>query len=821
MFTARVSTFVICCLGISFAYGVEIPKSIEFNLDSLDLADRSNIDLSYFSSADYIMPGDYEMDIYINNKPLSSTSEKIRWIDDEKNKKSKPCITIEIFPLLGIKEEIQKKINTHINECIPLTDVDGIRVSGDLSLSRLNISIPQAYLDYEDANWVPPSKWNNGINGALFDYYVLLDAKSENKSPTDSTVSGYGITGFNINEWRFRGDWQAKYLRDGSFDLDWSRYYAWRAIPRLNAKLTIGENYTSSSIFNSILFSGFSLTTDEKMLPPHLRGYAPEVRGIAKTNAKVVIYQGTKIVKEVIVPPGPFVIQDLNSSLSGTLDVRIQEEDGSEQKFAINIDSIPYLTRPGTVRFNISTGRPVDYKHKTSGAPFASGEFSWGVSNNWSVYGGSELTNNYQSVAIGAGRDLMSLGALSFDVTTSRAVIIDNNNDRTAKGNSYKVSYAKNFDELKSKIRFAGYRFSDKEFMGLNDFISLKNDHTVTKKNKNMYTVSFTQTVEPIGTNIYMSYDHRSFWDKPSEERYTLTFDKTLDIGEFRGVNISSSLFRTISPLYNDKGFYISMSIPVGTGYYGYNSYVSHGTSSNQISYYDRNNDGDSFSLNAQIEKNGRLGGTYNHLGDFAQFNVNISSKNGNLSNASTSVQGGVTATMHGMAFHRNSSMGSTRMLVDSNGVKGIPIKGSGPDITTSRFGYAVISDLSDYRSNSVNINVNSLADDAEVKDSVVRSFLTEGAIGLGNFDVISGKKLMAEIYSTDGAPLPFGTIIKNQIGQEVGIVSDSGTVYLTGIKKSNKYTSMIHGIPCSFNVPDYIFDDDHFDFSEVKLVCK
>ncbi len=46
------------------------------------------------------------------------------------------------------------------------------------------------------------------------------------------------------------------------------------------AKLTVGEDYLSSDIFDTFRFSGVSLNSDLSMLPPSLRGYAPEVTGI-------------------------------------------------------------------------------------------------------------------------------------------------------------------------------------------------------------------------------------------------------------------------------------------------------------------------------------------------------------------------------------------------------------------------------------------------------------------------------------------------------------------------------------------------------------
>lgn len=56
------------------------------------------------------------------------------------------------------------------------------------------------------------------------------------------------------------------------------------------------------------------------------------------------------------------------------------------------------------------------------------------------------------------------LGALAFDVTHSRVQLDDNSvyGNKTLDGNSYRVSYAKDFDELNSRVTFAGYRFSEK-----------------------------------------------------------------------------------------------------------------------------------------------------------------------------------------------------------------------------------------------------------------------------------------------------------------------------------------------------------------------
>ncbi|MBW6054979.1 fimbria/pilus outer membrane usher protein [Escherichia coli] len=72
---------------------------------------------------------------------------------------------------------------------------------------------------------------------------------------------------------------------------------------QLMQKLTIGQYDTESSIFDSFHFSGVSLKSDENMLPPDLRGYAPQITGVAQTNAKVTVSQNNRIIYQENVPP--------------------------------------------------------------------------------------------------------------------------------------------------------------------------------------------------------------------------------------------------------------------------------------------------------------------------------------------------------------------------------------------------------------------------------------------------------------------------------------------------------------------------------------
>ncbi|MBS7549666.1 fimbria/pilus outer membrane usher protein, partial [Dietzia sp. Marseille-Q0999] len=152
-----------------------------------------------------------------------------------------------------------------------------------------------------------------------------------------------------------------------------------------------------------------------------------------------------------------------NDAISGELDVRVEEQDGSVQAFKMNTASIPYLTRPGSWRFKLAAGKPSDWQHHARGPLFGTGEFSWGISNGWSLYGGALAGGDYNALSLGVGRDLMMFGALSFDATQSRARLPQQ--EKTLSGGSYRVSYSKTFDELDSQVTFAGYRFSQEDYM--------------------------------------------------------------------------------------------------------------------------------------------------------------------------------------------------------------------------------------------------------------------------------------------------------------------------------------------------------------------
>ena len=108
--------------------------------------------------------------------------------------------------------------------------------------------------------------------------------------------------GFNIGSWQFRNN--SFYNYNESNDLSSSRFnsintYVKRNIIPLKSKILIGESNTSNEIFDSLRFLGLNLSSAEEMYPDSQQGNAPTIRGVAQSNANVVIKQNNSIIYQI------------------------------------------------------------------------------------------------------------------------------------------------------------------------------------------------------------------------------------------------------------------------------------------------------------------------------------------------------------------------------------------------------------------------------------------------------------------------------------------------------------------------------------------
>ncbi|QFI54447.1 PapC/FimD family outer membrane usher protein [Aeromonas simiae] len=802
--------------------GSGIAKAVEFNTDILDSEDRENIDLSQFSQAGYIMPGHYSLTLKLNDRYLSEQEVIFREREQQGEPEVVVCLSKDQVELLGLRPEALALVTFDEDaSCGDFSSLDGVTLRGDLSESELKVSIPQAWLEYRDPSWLPPSHWEEGVSGLLLDYNLNLSMTDQYRGNTNQNATVSGVAGANVGPWRLRADYQGNYAHSsgeaGRQDaFDWTRIYAYRALPELMAKLTMGEDYYSSNIFDAWRYTGAVLASDEQQLPPSLRGYAPEVSGIAKTNAKVIISQQGRVIYQTMVAAGPFRIQELNSAVNGQLDVRVEEEDGSLQEFQINTATVPYLTRPGQIRYKLAAGKPSDYQHHLNGPLFATGEMSWGISNAWSLYGGGILSEDYHSLALGVGRDLNALGTLSVDVTQAQANLTEQEKKR---GRSYRLSYSKRFDEMDSEVTFAGYRFSERDYLSMSDFLSARENEGVFKNSKELYTVTASKSFPEQRISAYINWTHQTYWDTSASNQYSLSASKYLDIGSYHSISATLSAAQSEYNGRKENTFYLTASMPLGQGTLSYNGNFNGGSNSHSVSWYERLDEGDTYRLTAGESSDGgrvssQFSGYYTRNGSMADVTASLSWSQEQYTSAGLSLNGGMTMTAEGAALHPSGSNGGTRMMITTEGVPDVPV---GHNQVTNEQGVAVEPGYASYSLSSTSIDINRLPDNIEVEGSPVSEvILTEGAIGYRHFEILKGQKMLATLSREDGTPPPFGASVRNERQREVGMVGDAGVAWLSGINPGETLT-LVWGSSgrCLTEVPD------SSEQLEVALTCR
>lgn len=72
-----------------------------------------------------------------------------------------------------------------------------------------------------------------------------------------------------------------------------------------------------------------------------------------------------------------------------------------------------------------------------------------------------------KAFSLGVGRDLLAFGRCRLITRVLQTSL----SDETLSGASYRLSYSKRFEEFDSQITFAGYRFSEKNYLSISEYL--------------------------------------------------------------------------------------------------------------------------------------------------------------------------------------------------------------------------------------------------------------------------------------------------------------------------------------------------------------
>ncbi|MBJ5867003.1 fimbrial biogenesis outer membrane usher protein [Salmonella enterica subsp. enterica serovar Derby] len=753
-------------------------------------------DLSAFEEGVGQMPGTYRVDVVLNNTVFGTRDIEFALKKDAAGNSSlQPCLSTEILRELGVRLE---QFPALTGSCADLSVIPQASAKFIFERQQLQLSFPQAAINAQARGYVPPEQLDEGINALLLNYNFSGDNTQGRRSEIPDSDNYYLSLrpGLNVGPWRIRNYSTWNRSTNGSDTQEsWDSIYTYaqRNIISLKSQLTVGDSNAPSDMFDSVPFRGAQLASDDDMLPDSLRGYAPVVRGIARTNAQVIIKQNGYTIYQSYVSPGAFEITDMYpTGSSGDLDVTIKEADGSEQHQTVAFASLPVLQREGRVKFSLTSGQYRPYDGDIDKEMFTQATAIYGLSAGFTVYGGGQFSQHYQSLLSGVGKNFGTIGAVSIDGTQAWSSQKDQDKES---GQSWRVRYSKNILETGTNISIAGYRYSTSGYYTLSEVLDTWRDDTWRTNNdrrRNRAEFLLNQNIgEKLGS-LSLTTMSEDYWNSDRKMR-------SIGVGysnSWSGItyNLNYSYNRNTTDSENDKIYdedqIFSLSITVPLDRWLSNSYAtyslntskrgdtSHNVGLNGSLLEDRN-------LNWNVQESqtnhGEGNGGYASLdyqGTYARVNSAYSYDH-DQKRINYGIEGGIVAHAHGVTLSQ--ALGETAALVEAPGANGVSVSNQ-TGVRTDFRGYTIVPYVTPYRESTLSLDTATLPESADVELSSQKITPTRGAIVRAHFDTRVGKRVLMTLIRSNGEPVPFGAMVTASDNASGNIVGDSGQVYLTGM---------------------------------------
>ncbi|WP_176110321.1 fimbria/pilus outer membrane usher protein [Izhakiella australiensis] len=776
--------------------------------------DIANLDA--FSESGGMSAGKYLVDVYINQ---NYEGQHMMTFSPGGDKKNRVELTTAFLKRMGVNINATPKLmSLSVNK--PVGDISqyikDAQVKFNISQLRLDISIPQVNMQSRAQGYVDSQFWDEGVPAALLNYNIngssseyrgtrAADSKQNNLF---ANLSG----GVNWGAWRLRSNVTYSYndiygsaIGNARFQkLQVNTTYLQRDIIPLKSQILLGENNTGNEVFDSFPFQGLQLASSDEMLPDSLRGFAPLISGVARTNARVTVTQNGNIVYQSYVPPGPFRISDLyQAGQGGNLIVTIREADGEVRTQKIAYSSLPVMRRPGSYKYEITTGRFHSNGLKDAeNANFLLASYILGLPHNVTFYSGGLFSERYLSAVGGVGLSLGSFGALSADITTASAKL--HGMKGFQQGESYRLRYSKSLMNTGTSIDLTAYRYSTQNYYSFTDFNNYRqfayHDYLSgsSERQRSLFQTSLNQQLGKFGT-LFLSASRYNYWNNNR-------IDNTLSAGlstVIRGISVGVNY--SIERVYNqgdwpeNRQLAFNMQVPLalfspqrtalhniyasyqlthsGRGQTQQQAGITGNALNSKLSY----NLSQSWAT-ARGDKNSNLNVSYQG----AQGQVNVGyNYNNSARTLNAGINGGIVIHPHGVTLSQ--MLGDSLAIVEAPGAGGATVTNG--NITTNDRGYAVIPYLAAYRRNNISLDPTTLPDDVDIKQSSVMVYPTRGAVVRAIFNPRVGYQALITMKNNN-RPLRFGstvTVISENNDADTSIVGEAGQVYLTGLATRGK----------------------------------
>lgn len=753
------------------------PKKVRFNTSFITTFNQ-DVDLSLFESEENIQPGKYLVDVFLNTRKLKT--HFINFYNE--NGVVTPCIPASI--IWAANPDPRKLTEGWADqECVNMAkDIPGGTVSYDYENEGLLITIPQAYLLEKAEGYIDPARWEEGINALTMNYTL----SGSNTFGQQHSYYGNLLTTLRLGAWRVH---TYDVLTGGSQQprrVEHMQAYAQRSIGPLLSELSFGDLNTSGEFFGTTPLRGAILRSDERMLPWSVKGYAPEIRGIANSNAIVTVRQNNNIIFEQNVPPGEFNINNLTAlGYGGDLDVTVTESSGQVRKFSVPYSSLPQLLRKDYFRYSVAGGNVRRSDLKITPLILES-TLQYGVSNDITLYGGAQTAgdNLYSALVSGLAVNTQ-VGAFSADVTWSSVpqdIRIKDTHD-IVDNSRLKLGYAKHVKQTGTNFNIASYYLAGDNFFTLNDALIAKETQGgwLPERFRQRYEILVSQILPPgfgeVSLNGWWEDAHRHT-DANSRASYLLSYRNN-----YNSINYKFSINKTFTHEgKKDTSFNLNFSMPFSSlagnrsKLQAAISYSNNDESTMRTSVSGSHNGSDyTSSYNAYFRQSSRndtgFGANFNHTGSSLQKSISYSQV-ANRSTAAGNLSGGMLLHSDGIQF--SSYIGDTVALIKAPQAEGAKIVGNRFSRINEN-GYGVAGSLTPFTENSLTLDVKGAPAGFDPEEDGLIVVPTAGAVVKAVFKNTHENNVMVRVQMPDGSVLPFGARIYDEKNYVIGTLGQAG----------------------------------------------
>lgn len=832
-----------CTLISLLISGVECAAQSEFNTAFFHGADAGSI-INLIDPDSGILPGSYTLDIYVNQTLIEQTD--VEMIRDKDKSQVRPCISSKKLQAWSVNLPAAQS-----SECVELDQqLPGASMNIKMAQHRLDIQVPQLYINKQPRGAVPAALYDEGITAAFLNYNLVANSV-KNYGQDNQYAYLYLNNGLNLGAWRLRNS--SNLTKTSGENHRWQNVASWaeRALPSLKSRLVLGQTSTGNNLFDSVPYRGVQLASEQMMRADSQSRYAPVVRGVAESNARVEVRQNNYLIYSTNVPPGPFEFNDIVPvSRSGDLHITIIETDGRHNNLVIPYTVLPGLLRYGQYNYELVAGKYHDGAEGYSPS-FAESQFAYGVGDTITLSAGALAAEHYNSVAVGLGKNMGTMGAVSVDLSLSDSHLA--RGDRK-QGGSARFLYAKSFIDSHTDFLVAGYRYSssgyydfqeavqerrrwedghyknyywdedengDPQWIVTRPEISYESNYA-TKKDRLDLTLN-----QQLGefSQLYLTFSKQNYW-QGSRSDTTVQSGLTSLLGK-----VAWSLYYQNTRNHyssNDSSLNLRLSLPLNFG--------GHPASATADFHTDRSGnvssaaglsgsllEDNSLSYAVQAEQNDseRTAGSVSmgYTGQAGKLWIGYADAE-RVQQSSLNLSGGLVAHSGGVTFSQ--PLGPTFALLEAKNAQGVGVENR-TGISIDRFGYAVVPDAIPYRSNTFSLNTRDFPDGLDVPVATQSIVPTRGAISRVRFETYSGESLLIHSRLSDNSFPPVGAQAYSQGSRSNGIVGPDGDVFVSGIEKGETLVVRWGDQPdeqCHIQVPT-VSGQKNTGYRELNAICR